>query len=114
MLNPPRSPKDAARALGVSVKTLNGFVQDGELRYINVGRGKKKIRRMFADEDLEDFKQRRARREVPCQSIGTKTARTTTSISSTKVLAFTALRDARANERLKRSNATNGTEPSNS
>ena len=114
MVSPLRSPKDAARVLGVSVKTLSGFVQDGELRYINVSRsGKIKIRRMFADEDLEDFKQRRARREVPCQSTSTKTARTTTSISSSKVIGFTALRDARANERLKASSAPSATERNN-
>src|SRR6202043_2597920 len=72
MINPLHSPKDAARALGVSVKTLNGFVRDGEIRYIDVGRGKKKIRRMFTDEDMDEFKERRARREVPCQYTSTK------------------------------------------
>lgn len=48
MITPLRHPKEAAQALGISVRTLNGFVQDGELRYSNVGRGKRKIRRMFA------------------------------------------------------------------
>jgi hypothetical protein len=37
-----RSAKSAAERLGVSVKTLNGYVRDGELRYILVGSGKKK------------------------------------------------------------------------
>jgi len=33
-----RSSKSAADRLGVSVKTLNGYVREGELRYIVVGR----------------------------------------------------------------------------
>jgi excisionase family DNA binding protein len=53
-MTPLRTPKSAADWLGVSVKTLRGLVQDSELRYVNVGRGKKNIRRMFADEDLQD------------------------------------------------------------
>ena len=53
-MTPLRTPRSAADWLGVSVKTLRGLVQDGELRYVNVGRGKKNIRRMFADEDLQD------------------------------------------------------------
>jgi predicted site-specific integrase-resolvase len=100
-MSPLRPPKSAAQALGVSVKTLNGFVRDGEIRYIDVGRGKKEIRRMFTDEDLEEFKQRRARREVPCQSTSTKTARSTTTISNSKVIGFMARRALRANERQK-------------
>ena len=107
MINPLRSPKDTARVLGVSVKTLNGHVRDGEIRYIDVGRGKKKIRRMFTEQDIHEFKERRARREVPCQSTNTKTARSTTSISNSKVIGFTALRDARASEKLKLSNVPN-------
>ena len=43
------SPKIAALRLGISTKTLKGHVDDGELRYINVGRGKKKPRRKFTD-----------------------------------------------------------------
>src|SRR6266404_6082613 len=101
MVDPLHSPKCTAAALGVSVKTLNGFVRDGEISYIDVGRGKKKKRRMFTDRNIEEFKERRARREVSCQSTSTKTARTTTSISGSKVIGFTALRDARASGRLK-------------
>ena len=104
-----RSPQSAAERLGVSVKTLNGYVRDGELRYINVGRGTKKLRRKFTDEDLEELIQRRAQRDVPCQSTSTRTARSTTTISNSRVIGFTALRDARANERLKHSNAPNET-----
>jgi excisionase family DNA binding protein len=72
MSTPLRSPQSAAARLGVSVKTLQGYVSDGELRYINVGRGTKKVRRRFTDEDLEDLIQRRAQRDLPCQSTGIK------------------------------------------
>ena len=113
MSTPLRSPKETAAILGVSTKTVDGYVRDGELRYINVGRGTKKQRRMFTDEDIDDFIQGRGKRDVPCQSTSTKTARSITSTSGSRVLAFTALRDARANEKLKRSNATNGTGPGN-
>src|ERR1700722_5885211 len=99
--NPLRSPKDAARLLGVSVKTLNGFVRDGEIRYIDIGRGKKKIRRAFSDQDIDEFKERRTRRDVPCQSTSTKTARSTTSTLNSSVVAFTDLRNARASGKLK-------------
>jgi DNA-binding transcriptional MerR regulator len=102
------SPKSAADCLGVSVKTLNGYVRDGELRYINVGRGTKKLRRRFTDEDLQELIQRRAQRDVPCRSTSTKTARSTTSTSNSKVIGFMALRDARADEKLKRSKEPSG------
>jgi hypothetical protein len=69
-----RSPQTAADLIGVSVKTLNG--------YINVRHGTKKLRRKFTDEDLEEFIQRRAQSDVPCRSISTKTARSTTSTSN--------------------------------
>jgi excisionase family DNA binding protein len=109
MSTPLRSPQSAAERLGVSVKTLNGYVADGELRYINVGRGTKKVRRRFTDEDLDDLIQRRAQRDMPCQSTGTKIARSTTSTSSSRVLAFTALRDVRASERPKPTSASSAT-----
>ncbi|WP_225048903.1 helix-turn-helix domain-containing protein [Bradyrhizobium barranii] len=109
-----RSPQSAAERLGVSVKTLNGYVRDGELRYINVGRGRKKQRRKFTDEDLDELIERRTRRDVPCQSTSTKTAPSTISTSSTRVLAFTALRDAQAGARPKPSSEPNATERNNS
>ena len=32
-------PQEVAERLGCTVKTLRGHVQDGSLRYVNVGRG---------------------------------------------------------------------------
>jgi hypothetical protein len=95
------TPKMAAHHLGISVKTLTGHADDGEIRYIDSGRGKKKIRRKYTRDDLEEFKERRARRDTPCQSTGTRKARSTTMTSNTNVVGFTALRDARTSAKLK-------------
>ena len=100
------SPKEAAEYLRISTKTLIAHVDDGAIQYINVGRGSKKRRIMFTEADLDEFIERRAQRNVPCRSTSTKAARSTTSISSSKVIGFTALRDARTSERLMSSSAT--------
>jgi hypothetical protein len=102
------TPKVVASDLGISTKTLKGHADDGEIRYINVARGKKNKRRMFRRADVDEFKERRAQREVKCPSTDTKTARSTTMTSSSKVVAFTALRDARVRERPKPSNGPSG------
>ena len=94
-------PKMAAERLGVSTKTLNGYVRGGELRYIDVGGGGVKQRRRYTEDDLDDFVNRRAKRNVPCQSTSTKTVRSTTSTSNSKVIGFMALRDARTSAKLK-------------
>src|SRR5262245_49785825 len=46
--------KEAARLLHISGEQLSGFVRDGELRYVNLGRGKKRPRMMFARQDIDD------------------------------------------------------------
>src|ERR1700739_2858414 len=102
------SPKIAAGLLHISTKTLSGFVSDGEIRYVNVGRGKVKRRIMFTETDLAEFIEHRARRDVPCRSTSTTTARSITSISNSRVIGFTALRDARISERPKHSSETSG------
>ena len=106
-------PKMAAERLGVSTKTLNGYVRGGELRYIDVGSGGVKQRRRYTEDDLDAFVNRRAKRNVPCQSTSTKTARSTTSTSNSKVIGFMAQRDARADEKLKHSSGPRATERSN-
>ncbi|NJL06983.1 MAG: helix-turn-helix domain-containing protein [Methylacidiphilales bacterium] len=91
---------EAAAFLRISMKTLNAHIRGGAIRYVNVGLGTKRPRRRFTDSDLREFLERQSRMDVqPCQSIDRKTRRTTNSISSGKVLAFTDLRNARAAER---------------
>src|SRR5258705_13788823 len=63
--------KQAAKWLNITEDQLVALVYDGEISYINVGRGKKRPRRRFAEEDIEDFKERRRRREA-CLSTSPK------------------------------------------
>lgn len=87
-------PAEAAKYLSISTKLLAVLTKAGEIKCINVGCGKKNQARRYTIEDLDAFTERRAQRDVPCQSIHARTPRSTTSISSTRVVAFTALRDA--------------------
>lgn len=57
--------KQAAEQLGVSIDQVRGFVQDGDLAYINIGRGKKRSTYRFTQADLDDFIERRRKRDVP-------------------------------------------------
>jgi len=97
---PPNSlltPADAARRLGCSVKTLAGHVASGALRYVIIGHGRKRPRRMFTDADLDDFIANQTRKDSPCPSTRTETAarRISTSTSKCEVIGFTARRNAR-------------------
>ena len=97
-----RTPREAAKLLRVSIKTLNGHIRDGELRYINIGRGAKKPRKMLTDMDIDEFIQRRTRRNVPqCQSTSRKARPTSNTTSNGEVLAFTALQRERTGAKLK-------------
>ena len=43
---------EAAKRLGCSKKTLKGHIESGALRYVSLGHGPKRKRRMFTDADL--------------------------------------------------------------
>jgi excisionase family DNA binding protein len=94
-----RTPKEAAEKLRCSEKTLRAHVESGALRYVQIGRGTKKVRRMFTDEDIEAFIESQTRRNVPCLSTSTRAHRSTSTTSNGEVVAFTALRNARAAEK---------------
>src|SRR5215471_1470324 len=96
-----RTAAEVAARLRCSRKMLNGHVRSGAIRFVIIGCGTKRPRRMFKDADVEEFIERQTRRNVPCQSTGLKVRRSTTSISGGEVLAFTALRSARADEKPK-------------
>jgi excisionase family DNA binding protein len=85
--------KEAAKRLNITEDQLGALVHDGEISYINVGRGKKRPRRRYAEEDIEEFKARRRRREA-CLSIGLKSHRSISTISKSEVIGFTARRNA--------------------
>jgi excisionase family DNA binding protein len=87
----------AAARLSITVEQLIAHVEDGGLRYINVGRGKKKPRRRFSESDLEEFKAARSTLEkTSCPSSSRKSPRPTTGTASkSNVVGFSALRAAR-------------------
>src|SRR5262249_55589496 len=86
----------AAAKLGCSIKTLNGHVASGALRYV-IGHGTKRPRKRFTDPDLDFFIEAQTRKDAPCPSTRTGTAdrRIGTSTSKCEVIGFTARRNAR-------------------
>jgi hypothetical protein len=58
-------PPEAAAALSMTVDALLQHVRAGDLTYIAIGRGTKKIRRRFLQSDLDEFLERRKRRDRP-------------------------------------------------
>jgi excisionase family DNA binding protein len=84
----------AAAYLGITDDQVAAFVQDGELSYINLGRGKKRARYRFTIPDLQAFIEHRRRREVLCRSTSPTGRRSILSTSSTVVSDFSALRAA--------------------
>jgi hypothetical protein len=89
--SPLLTPSEAAIDLKCSIKTLLGYVKDGSIRYVNVGRGSVKRSYRF---HLAEFKERRAQRDAPCQPTNPRRHRSGTSISSFGVIDLTALRAA--------------------
>src|SRR5262249_55094785 len=98
-----RTAAEAAAKLGCSIRTLNGHVDAGELRYVPIGHGKKRPRQMFTDADLAQFIVDQTRKDVPtCPSSRTRVHRIGDSTSKSEVIAFTARRNARPNAKPKR------------
>jgi hypothetical protein len=85
-----RTKAEAAAKLGCSIKTLNGHVASGALRYVLIGHGKKRPRKMFADADLDAFITNQTRKDVPtCPPTKTRARHTGNSTSGGEVIAFT-------------------------
>jgi hypothetical protein len=85
-----RTPAEAAARLGCSVKTLNGHIASGALRYVITGHGEKRPRKMFTDADLDAFIEAQTRKDSPCPSTAIRARHSGSSISSGAVIAFTA------------------------
>jgi hypothetical protein len=85
-----RTVREAAARLGCSIKTLNGHIDSGALRYVNIGHGEKRPRKMFTDADLDALIAAQTRKESPCPSTASRARHSGTSISSGEVVAFTA------------------------
>ena len=88
--------KVAAKRLGASVDHVRALVEDGRLRYVNIGRGSKRPRYRFTEADLNEFiETNRARGEAPCPSSRLRKVRITNSTSCSVAIGFTAQRNAR-------------------
>src|SRR6516164_5196596 len=92
----------AAAKLNCSIKTLNGHVASGALRYVAIGHGTKRPRKMFTDADINSFVANQTRKDVPCPSTASHARRIGTSIFGGEVIAFTALRKRRRDAKPKR------------
>jgi hypothetical protein len=91
-----RTPAEAAAHLGCSVKTLKGHVASGALKYVIIGHGTKRTRRMFTDADLNQFVVDQTRKDIAtCPSTSPHVRHTGTSTSKCEVIGFTARRNAR-------------------
>src|SRR5260221_9628468 len=94
---------EAAARLRITPDQVKGLVDDGKLKYINVGRGKKTPRYRFAETDLADFIDARRTREEPRWQFSKRPGRRSTSMTqSSKVIGFAALREQRTSAKLKR------------
>jgi hypothetical protein len=86
----------AAAKLNCSLRTLDGHVASGALRYVDIGHGKKRPRKMFTDADLDEFIANQTRKDVPtCQSAAIGARHTGPTTSKSTVIAFTDRRSAR-------------------
>jgi hypothetical protein len=88
-----RTPTEAARRLRCSIKTLKSHVKAGELKYVIIGRGIKRPRKMFTDADLDQFIANQSRKDAPaCPSTKTRARQTGSLIFGGEVIDFTAPR----------------------
>jgi len=78
----------AAARLNCSIKNLNGHIASGALRYVSIGHGRKRPRRMFTDADLNEFIANQTRKVTPCPSIAGRARPTGTTISGAEVIDF--------------------------
>jgi excisionase family DNA binding protein len=86
--------KQAARKLGISEDQTRGLIEDGELQFINLGRGKIRPRMRFTETDLDDLIERRRRKNTPCLSTSRKSHHITSMTSKSEAVGFMARRNA--------------------
>jgi hypothetical protein len=89
---PLHSSKEAAKILGMAVKTLNEHARMGRIRYIKKGGGTKRPRRMFTSKNIQSFIERQKVREVPaCPSTGSEIRLSTNTTFKSTVIDFMAV-----------------------
>jgi len=84
-----KSAAQAAARLGCSIKTLNAHVASGALKYVDIGHGKRRQRRMFSDADLNEFIANKTRKVTPCPSTAGRARPTGISTFTGEVIDFT-------------------------
>jgi hypothetical protein len=84
-----RTRREAAARLRCSVKTVDAHVDAGALRYVLIGHGIARQRKMFTDADLDQFLANQTRTTAPCPSISTPALNSTNTSSKSVVVAFT-------------------------
>jgi hypothetical protein len=93
-VTPPDGLKTAAQAaakLNCSLRTLDGYVASGTLKYVAGGLGKQRTRKLFTDVDIAEFIATQTRQENPCPFDATRGRRSGSSISRSTVVAFSGL-----------------------
>jgi hypothetical protein len=78
----------AAAKLNCSIKTLNGHVASGALKYVAIGHGTKRRRKMFTDPDLNEFIANQTQKDSPCPSDATRGRRSGSTTSKSEIVAF--------------------------
>jgi excisionase family DNA binding protein len=97
------TPEEMAVALDTTPEHVIGLVKDGKLRFVNVGRGRKRPRYRFTPEDLAEFiASNRAREEAKCLFSRGRVHRSTNSTLGSKVIGLEALRKQRTDAKLKK------------
>jgi hypothetical protein len=95
--------REAAARIGIAEKTLRGHVDSGALRYVLIGHGTKRPRKMFAASDLQEFIANQTRKDAPVwQSSKTKVRHSGDTTSRSEIIGFTARRSARPSAKRKR------------
>lgn len=88
---------EAAKLLRIGRRTFDGHVARGDIAYIAVGLGEKRIRKRFDPDDIVRFQRRQRRVEGPPQV--TRSRRRTKEAPAVEIVNFKALLEERRVER---------------
>lgn len=88
---------EAAQRLRIGRRTFDGHVRRGDIHYIAVGLGEKRIRKRFDPADIDRFRDSQRRAECPSLSVPARTR--TRMTSESMVVDFQGLLEQRRAER---------------
>lgn len=84
---------EAAKLLRISRRTFDGHVTRGDIAYVAVGLGLKRVRKRFASEDITGFRDRQ--RRVECPPEPTRRRKPATQLAKHGIIDFKALLEER-------------------